>query len=346
MKVILILALLTVSYCHFPLSKEIREEQVSDDIINAINSDPTSTWKAGINEKFRDITVGEFQTYLGAYLSPYEDIKDLIVVHQGLYGDEDIPESYDLREKYPNCSSLTEVRDQSTCGSCWAFSATESMSDRICIRTGQNIRISSEDLLTCCISCGNGCKGGFPVSAFKYFNSNGIVTGDLYDDKKFCQPYIFPPCEHHTTGKYQPCGKSKPTPKCVETCKGDTSRDYNKDKHYGGEPRVLTDEKSIQREIMTGGSVSAAIKVYKDFPNYKSGVYVHKEGFFPLGGHAIKIIGWGVENGTPYWLCTNSWNEDWGDKGYFKFLRGSNHCGIEGQVVTSDLVQKETFLYP
>ena len=34
-----------------------------------------------------------------------------------------------------------------------------------------------------------------------------------------------------------------------------------------------------------------------------------------LGGHAVKMIGWGEENGTPYWLIANSWNSDWGDHG-------------------------------
>ena len=44
------------------------------------------------------------------------------------------------------------------------------------------------------------------------------------------------------------------------------------------------------------------------------GVYQHVTGDM-LGGHAIKILGWGEENGTPYWLAANSWNSDWGDKG-------------------------------
>lgn len=30
-------------------------------------------------------------------------------------------------------------------------------------------------------------------------------------------------------------------------------------------------------------------------------MYQHKAGA-PLGGHAVKILGWGVDNGTPYWL--------------------------------------------
>lgn len=83
---------------------------------------------------------------------------------------------------------------------------------------------------------------------------------------------------------------------------------------------------------MTNGPVEAAFTVYNDFLTYKSGVYRHTSGS-ALGGHAIKILGWGVEDGTPYWLVANSWNEDWGDKGFFKILRGKNECGIEGQIV-------------
>ena len=63
---------------------------------------------------------------------------------------------------------------------------------------------------------------------------------------------------------------------------------------------------------MTFGPVEAAFSVYEDFLSYKSGVYQQKSGS-PLGGHAVKILGWGVENETPYWLVANSWNEDWGD---------------------------------
>lgn len=45
-----------------------------------------------------------------------------------------------------------------------------------------------------------------------------------------------------------------------------------------------------------------------------SGVYQHVTGEM-VGGHAVRILGWGVENGTPYWLVGNSWNTDWGDNG-------------------------------
>lgn len=69
---------------------------------------------------------------------------------------------------------------------------------------------------------------------------------------------------------------------------------------------------------------------------YKSGVYVHKTGS-ALGGHAIKILGWGKESGLDYWLCANSWNNQWGDDGYFKIAMGN--CGINNGIVAG-LVKK------
>lgn len=83
---------------------------------------------------------------------------------------------------------------------------------------------------------------------------------------------------------------------------------------------------------MTHGPVEAAFTVYEDFLTYKSGVYHHTSGR-ALGGHAIKVVGWGVEDGVAYWKVANSWNEDWGDNGFFKIKRGNNECGIEGQMV-------------
>lgn len=46
------------------------------------------------------------------------------------------------------------------------------------------------------------------------------------------------------------------------------------------------------------------------FSHHSKGVYQHVHGK-ALGGHAIRILGWGEENGTPYWLIANSWNTDW-----------------------------------
>jgi C1A family cysteine protease len=50
-----------------------------------------------------------------------------------------------------------------------------------------------------------------------------------------------------------------------------------------------------------------------------------------LGGHAIKIIGWGVENGQDYWLVKNSWSTYWGNDGYILMSQKDNNCGVTTQ---------------
>jgi len=82
--------------------------------------------------------------------------------------------------------------------------------------------------------------------------------------------------------------------------------------------------------IYKSGPVETAFTVYEDFANYVSGIYTHVSGGIE-GGHAVKIVGWGEENGVKYWKVANSWNPYWGEKGYFRIARGRNECGIEDQ---------------
>jgi len=290
-----------------------------------------TTWKAGHNFA-EGTTLEDVKHWCGALHNPNKVLPMKPLTNN--FGD--IPESYDTRDKWGDkCPSVKEVRDQGSCGSCWAFGATEAMTDRICIQSNgaKHIHLSAEDLATCCSSCGYGCNGGFPESAWDYFKNTGIVSGGPYNSNEGCQPYEIPSCDHHVPDSKNPCHGELPTPECKHTCRQGYNVSYSDDKHMGATAyTVSSNPYEIAREIMDHGPVEAAFTVYSDFPNYKSGVYQHVSGSM-LGGHAIKILGWGVEDGTKYWLVANSWNPRWGDMGYFKILRGSNHCGIEGGVV-------------
>lgn len=61
------------------------------------------------------------------------------------------------------------------------------------------------------------------------------------------------------------------------------------------------------------------------------GIYEHKTGWY-LGGHAVRIVGYGTLNGTKYWHVANSWGTDWGENGYFKIIRGQNNAYFESDV--------------
>jgi len=250
----------------------------------------------------------------------------------------DLPTNFDAREQWPNCQSLRAIRDQSSCGSCWAFGAVEAMSDRICIASGgkTQVSLSAANLVSCCSSCGFGCDGGEPLEAWNYWVNQGIVTGSNYTMKQGCQPYPFPPCEHHSNKThYIPCKHQLyPTPKCEKQCQDTyTQKSYDQDKYYGKSAYAVDDSvEAIQNELYTNGPLEVSFEVYEDFLNYDGGIYVHSGGKLD-GGHAVKLIGWGEEGGIPYWTVANSWNADWGEDGFFRIIRGKDECGIESGAV-------------
>lgn len=188
------------------------------------------------------------------------------------------------------------------------------MSDRYCISNNKTIRFSVEDLLTC--SMDDGCDGGFPAAAFSFWQTKGIVSGGPYGSKNTCRPYQIQPCEHHVNGTRPECGDEK-TPKCVETCQPQYNLTYQQDKHFASNVYSTHNFESTSRELATNGPLVASYAVYEDFLSYKSGIYHHVAGNF-LGLHAVKVIGYGVKEGIPYYICANSWNYDWGDGGFFK----------------------------
>merc|ERR1712126_174102 len=312
---------------------------LSDEFIAEINS-KAKTWTAGRNFDVKTPRT----TFLGMMAVHPDNHRPLPPVREDNYTEkqlQDIPAEFDPRKEWSQCDSISMIWDQAGCGSCWAFGAATAMSDRICIHTPENqeplqVHVSPENLLACCFSCGFGCNGGFPGAAWSYWHRKGLVTGGLYGSKDGCQPYVLKPCEHHVNGTRMPCSEGGTTPKCHKKCENAKyTVPYSQDKSYGQKSySIKNNVQQIQMELMNNGPVEAAFTVFEDFPNYKSGVYQHVTGG-PLGGHAIRILGWGVEGEekTPYWLVANSWNYDWGDGGTFKILRGQDHCGIESGVV-------------
>jgi len=305
---------------------------LTDTFINSINN-AGSTWTAGRN--FHPATSHNYlRTLMGVHPSAHLFLPKIRDVIKG--SNPDIPDTFDPRTTWPDCPTIKEIRDQGGCGSCWAFGAVTAMSDRICIHSKgeQHAHVSAENLLSCCYSCGFGCNGGFPGAAWSYWSRKGLVSGGNYGSSQGCQPYEIEACEHHVNGTRPPCAEGISTPKCHRNCENPNyDVNYEQDKSYGQKSySIKNDVKQIQVELMTNGPAEAAFTVFEDFVNYKSGVYQHVSGK-ALGGHAIRLLGWGEENGTPYWLVANSWNYDWGDNGTFKILRGSDHCGIESGVV-------------
>lgn len=321
MKVLAIVGLLLTALLLVSAKK--KNPVINDELINTVNA-AEAGWTADHNagSRVHGLNFEEARRMMGALKGgpelphQFHDDGDLLA---------ELPESFDSRTQWPHCPTISDIRDQSACGLCWAFGAVEAMSDRMCIHLGQQVSLSAAGLGFCCKSCGFGCNGGYPSAAWKYWVSDGIV-------EEGCYPYPFPPCGKDHPNPCPPGGyKTQPCPnQCNATWTGPQWKD---NLHKGKSAYSLKGAEQIMMEIYKNGPVEAAFSVYEDFMTYKSGVYKHVTGRF-LGGHAVKLLGWGVsEDDEPYWILANSWNTNWGDKGYFKMLRGRDECGIESNIV-------------
>lgn len=288
----------------------------------------SSTWTAQAPSKFVDSD--DVKTYLGAYLPG--DTKHKKLPRKHVLTSTSLPASFDSRSQWPDCGGISSIRDQSACGSCWAFGSVDSFQDRACIATGKDVRYSPEDTAFCSYA-GDGCQGG--NTAWEWFEHVGVVTGGKYDDigkGDTCLPYSLASCAHHVpaTASYPTCPDADySSPQCKQACSESSyGTSYAEDKVKASSSYSVEGVSQIQTELMTHGPLYVAFTVYEDFPTYRSGVYKHTSGS-NLGGHAVELIGWGTESGEDYWLIKNSWNEEWGDNGFFKIARGVNECGIE-----------------
>lgn len=307
-----------------------RLEQIAEEV-NKMNAG----WTAQAPSKFFQKSFSELKTMYGA---PSFKRQSILPLKERL-SSSPAPESFDSRVAWPKCLSIQEVPDQSTCNADWALASASTMSDRLCIGSGQTdqSRISAQDLIECCKTCGDGCGFGMPDFAWDYYQKSGVVTGWFYGDTESCKPYGLPACTHfRPSTKYPPCGKPTETPACKRTCQASSGKSYWSDIRKCKHSYSLFGEMAMVDDISNFGPVTATFVLYEDFLTYKSGIYRYTTGK-NLGMVTGRVIGYGIENGVKYWLVAMSWNETWGDNGYVKILRGVQEVDIESEIVTGEM---------
>jgi len=151
-----------------------------------------------------------------------------------------------------------------------------------------------------------GCNGGNLPYVWQYMESNGIPTDS-------CDPYVSGSGNSHTG-------------ECSHQC---SNQEFYTATNIGG----FYSNNDIKMSIMQSGPVQTGFTVYQDFMSYKSGIYTHQTGS-QLGGHAVKIVGWGEQDGTDYWIVANSWGPTWGMEGFFNIA--TNQCGISDDVYVGE----------
>merc|ERR1719478_1019920 len=340
-----------------PAESKVHEDRAAQ--IKTIQNTPGVLWTAAATPRFASEAPGASKSLCGVKGDWKASVEAAIasgeVKRFQLLTAAEVPESFDSEANWPQCAKIIgDIRDQSNCGCCWAFAAAEAASDRMCIATNASkmLPLSAQDV--CFGNNYDGCEGGQITTPWRYIQKSGAVSGGQYQGsgpfgKGLCSDFSLAHCHHHGPqgdDPYPAEGKpgcpSEQSPQCPSQCDATAAaphKDFSSDK-YSFEGKIhaaggiFSGEKGVQQLIMAGGPVATDFTVYEDFANYVSGIYHHVSGSAE-GGHAVKIVGWGQDNGVKYWKVANSWNPHWGEGGYFRILRGTNHCGIEDEVVAT-----------
>jgi len=214
-----------------------------------------------------------------------------------------VPAALDWRSATGSYSGnfVTPIRNQGSCGSCWAFATTAALESQVLLGNktpGINLDLSEQILVSC--SGAGTCGGGYIDKAANYARDMGLPV-------ESCFPY------------------NATNSSCANACQGWTNNSY----HINGWHWVATTSPTVdilKTALVTSGPLVTTMEVYSDFYSYKSGVYNHVSGTYQ-GGHAILLVGY--NNTGQYFIAKNTWGTGWGEAGYFKIAYSQLSGAVE-----------------
>jgi cathepsin L len=204
---------------------------------------------------------------------------------------------------------VTRVKDQSDCGSCWAFGSIAAFESSYAIHNNQLVEASEQQILDC--SKAGSCCGGWLSGVFDYLVKHGCARADAYNyyrpGQGCCHEGIGTPLRAISWAYVNPKHPEKPT------------------------------VNEIKAALVRYGPLACGVNATGAFQGYTSGVFNENA----KGGinHCVCITGW--DESKKAWHVKNSWSTGWGEKGYIWIRYGSNQIGAYAAHVSA-----RTIYYP
>jgi len=215
------------------------------------------------------------------------------------------PNKFDWR----TMDMVTPVKDQGQCGSCWAFSVTETIESSWLLAkntTASKFQPLGPQQVVDCDDSDAGCDGGNPPTAYDYvISAGGMETEADY-------PY---------TAQDGTCSFKKD-----KVSVSIASWKYAADED---------DEATMQANLISYGPLSICVDA-EYWQDYSSGVMTSYDCcWWCQLDHCVQLVGYDTTASTPYYYVRNSWGTDWGINGYILLEMNKNTCGMTDEVTVS-----------
>jgi len=242
------------------------------------------SWFMAINE-FADMSAKEFGQMRMAKYSP----SGFPTVDLGASKSKANPATWDWRDH----GAVSKVKNQGGCGSCWAFSATETVESHYQIASKNLLELAPQTYVNCVKNpkqCGGtgGCEGATMELAFNLTASAGIALESAL-------PY---------KGRDEQCAPYTAAVKCTGYVKN-----------------PVNDAGALETAIATKGPMSVTVAA-ASWQMYGGGVFKGCSGFMGDNtlDHGVQAVGYAQD----YWIVRNSWGPGWGEKGYIRLSRSAD----------------------
>jgi parallel beta-helix repeat protein len=234
-----------------------------------------------------------------------------------------IPPSFDWRD-YQGHDWMTPVKDQGSCGSCWAFGPVgvlEAMYNIWRNDPDLDFDLSEQYLVSDCYLPGS-CCGGSYYTILQFLCLNGIPDEDClpYVDglSCTCRGYTCDEnCEHSAGSSCSDAACSDRCPDWQNRLTGIDSAEY-----------IAMGEVYIKEYVASTGPLTLAMGMGLGVGYWDGDIYRCTDD--SRTNHVVVIVGYDDEGG--YWIVKNSYGVGFGDDGYFKL--GYGECGIESTALS------------